>query len=76
VLRAHCTNTLADELPIVGKKRLLTIVYSQTYGLPSAGVVPHLGQGHGHVVERWEDNTSQETVGHLVGTHGSHLHGF
>jgi len=64
VLRAHCTNTSANELPIVGEKRLLASVYSQTYGLSSAGAVPRSSQGHGHVVEHWEDITSQERVGH------------
>jgi len=76
VLRAHCTNTSANELRIVGEKRLLASLYSHTYGLSSAGAVPHLGQGHGCVVEHWEDITSQETVRYLLGTHGSHLIGF
>jgi len=51
-------------------------VYVQTYGLSSAGAVLHLGQGHGYVAEHWEDITSQETIGHLVGTRSSHLIGF
>jgi hypothetical protein len=46
----------------------------QTYGLSSAGAVPHLGQRHGLVGKQW-DVTSQEVVGHLVGTRNSHLVG-
>jgi hypothetical protein len=49
---------------------------SRTYGLSSAGAVPHLGQGQGYVVEHWEDFTSQKAVGHLVGTHRRRLVGF
>jgi hypothetical protein len=75
VLRAHCTHTLADELPIVGDKRLLASVYSQTHGLSSAGAVHRLGQGHGYVAKHWEDITSQEAVRRLVGTHSSRLVG-
>jgi len=38
--RAQSTNISANELPIVGEKRPLASVYSQTYGIPSAGAVP------------------------------------
>jgi len=60
--------------PLLVKRGSWQVCIHRRTAYPLLGQFP-IWEGHGHVVEHWEDITSQEIIGHLVGTHGSHLIG-